>query len=278
MQAPLNRETVHFWQDRVLNNLELLHAHYITQRFAPHSHEEFAIGVIEAGGQAFTYQRRSEWLMPAGSIAVINPQVVHTGHAATPQGWVYRMFYPPAQILQQAASQLAGRNQATPFFPQPVIHDPFLMQRLLQLHQLLEDPSTTALERESRLLWTMAQLIIRHAQSKPALSAQQLHPKAVTTIREYLAVHYADSISLEQLAQLVNLSPFHTLRMFRQATGLPPHGYPIQLRINQAKQLLHTQLPLAEVAVQTGFSDQSHLNRHFKRVLGVTPLQYRRQG
>ncbi|GAA5526609.1 AraC family transcriptional regulator [Herpetosiphon gulosus] len=123
----------------------------------------------------------------------------------------------------------------------------------------------------------MAQLIIRHAQSKPALTAQQRHPKAVTTIREYLAVHYADSISLEQLAQLVNLSPFHTLRMFRQATGLPPHGYLVQLRINQAKQLLHTQLPLAEVAVQTGFSDQSHLNRHFKRVLGVTPLQYRRQ-
>jgi hypothetical protein len=79
-------ERATFWLDPDLDGLELLRATYITHAFAPHAHEGFAIGVIEAGSQAFTYRRGTGLVMPAGSVAVINPGVVHTGRAATGQG------------------------------------------------------------------------------------------------------------------------------------------------------------------------------------------------
>ena len=64
------------------------------------------------------------------------------------------------------------------------------------------------------------------------------------------------------------------MRVFRKVLGLPPHAYLVQVRITQAKKLLASGMAIAEVAAETGFSDQSHLHRHFKRIVGVTPGQY----
>jgi AraC-like DNA-binding protein len=93
-------------------------------------------------------------------------------------------------------------------------------------------------------------------------------------VRHYLEAHYMDNPSLETLAQIAGLSPFHFVRVFRQATGLPPHTYLTQLRINRAKAQLQAGDPIADVAAATGFSDQSHLTRRFKRIVGVTPGQF----
>jgi AraC-like DNA-binding protein len=274
MVRPAPREYAKFWLDPDLNNLEALRATYLTHVFPPHAHEGFAIGVIEAGGQAFTYQRRSQLIMPAHSIAVINPGVVHTGCAATEDGWTYRMIYPGAEILQRAASELSGTPRDIPLFPTPVIFDTDLMRRLLQLHAALEDVTTTRLERESRLLWTLAQLITRHADTPHPARVIRQEPTYVDRIREYLSAHFAHPVTLDQLAQLVHISPFHLLRVFHRRVGLPPHAYVIQLRVEHAKTLLIQGMPIAEVAAQVGFSDQSHLSRHFKRLVGVAPGQY----
>jgi AraC family transcriptional regulator len=83
--------------------------------------------------------------------------------------------------------------------------------------------------------------------------------------------------SLEQLAAVARLSPYHFARQFKRATGLPPHQYVIARRVERAKQLLQggTDLSLAEVAAGAGFSDQSQFSHHFKRLVGVTPGQFR---
>jgi AraC-like DNA-binding protein len=264
-----------FWLDPDLDNLELLRATYITHAFAPHAHEGFAIGVIEAGGQAFTYRRSTGLVMPAGSVAVINPGVVHTGRAATGQGWTYRMLYPAAAVLQRAAAQLVGRDRGVPAFATPVIHDPALAAQLLQLHRALEGRATTRLERESRLLWTLAQLITRHADAPHSPHEVGREPAVVRQARDYLAAHRTEPVSLDDLADQVQLSPFHLLRVFRAAVGMPPHAYQIQLRVARAKELLRAGMPIAAVAVEVGFVDQSHLTRHFKRLVGVPPGRYR---
>ena len=268
-------EYVKFWLDPDLGYLELLHATYITHTFGRHAHEGFAIGVIEAGGQAVTYRRSSNLIMPAGSIAVINPGVVHDCRAVGAQGWTYRMLYPATHVLQQAATQLTGRECNIPFFPSPVIHDHTLAQHIRWLHCLLEDPTTSRLERESRLLWTLAHLIARHADTSHEVSSVGSEPVYVRRVRTYMVEHFAENVTLEQLAALVNLSPFHLLRVFRNAVGLPPHAYLLQVRVEQAKKLLRTEVSLADGAAQIGFADQSHLTRQFKRIVGVTPGQYR---
>ena len=89
--------------------------------------------------------------------------------------------------------------------------------------------------------------------------------------------HLVAGPSLEQLAAVAHLSAYHFARQFKAATGLPPHQYVIILRVERARHLLQgaEDLTLAEVAARVGFSDQSQLTLHFKRLVGVTPGQFR---
>lgn len=271
-------EIATFWRDPALHNLELLHAHYVTHSFAPHSHEGFAIGAIERGAERFAY-RRANHIAHAGTVVVINPGEMHTGAALLPSGWSYRMLYPDASVLQAVASEMSGRPRDIPFFAEPVLDDPTIAAHILQMHALLESPSSP-LERESRLLPVLARLIERHADVRPLRSERpraQAAP-AVWRVRDYLTEHYAEAVTLEELAALAGLSPFHLLRTFSAAVGMPPHVYLTQVRVGRAKALLAAGLPIAEVATLTGFVDQSHLTRHFKRTVGVAPGQYVRGG
>lgn len=267
------RERVKFWHASELGKLELLHATYVTHTFARHTHDGFAIGIIEQGAEGF-YYRGADYIAPAGSIVVINPGEVHTGQAATEAGWTYRMLYPEIPLVQKAMGEATGRFNGIPNFAEPVIQDDHLRQLIYQLHLILENPATTALERESRFVSTLVQLIKRHATPSPNLPPTGKEHRAVQRVREYLEAHYAENVLLDQLAVIANLSPFHLLRAFRAEIGLPPHAYLIQVRVERAKILLMQGWPMAQVAFETGFADQSHLTKRFKGIVGVAPGQY----
>jgi AraC-like DNA-binding protein len=266
------REQVKFWRKPQFGNLELLHARYITHAFSRHTHDTYAIAVIEQGAEEFAY-RGETYITPAGDIAIINPGEVHTGHAADETGWTYRVLYPDPSILVQAACEASGRKQEIPFFPTPVIQDKQLAQLLWRLHTALEG-LTSKLEQDSRLLWTLAQLITRHADSRPNLKSVGNESHSVKRVRDYLEANYTENVTLEQLSAIANLSPFYLLRTFHKQVGLPPHGYLNQVRLVRAKCLLSQGWQISQVAQQTGFADQSHLTRQFKRMVGVTPGQY----
>lgn len=267
------KETTKFWREPSLGDLELLRATYITHSFAPHVHAGYAIGVIDQGAETFRY-RGATHVAAAGCVVVINPDELHTGQAVTPEGWTYRMLYPAASLVQQAASAVADRPHAQPFFPDPVLPDPDLADRLRRLHTSLETVASP-LERESRLLDFFAHLVRRYAADPPAIPHLPPEREAVRRARAYLDDHIAQPITLDHLAHHVGLSPFHLLRVFRAEAGLTPHAYLTHTRIQYAKSLLARGAPIADVAVQAGFVDQSHLTRHFKRVVGVPPGQYK---
>ena len=86
-------EHTHFWRAAELGGVELLHARYVEQRFAPHVHSSFALVIIEQGAQRFRH-RGGEHLAPLGSMVLINPDEVHTGSKAHDAGWLYRGYYP----------------------------------------------------------------------------------------------------------------------------------------------------------------------------------------
>ena len=265
-------ERVKFWRDPALDNLELLHARYITHAFAPHTHEGYVIGAVEQGAEQFTY-RKNRHVADTGSIVLINPGEVHTGSSATEDGWMYRTLYPSAELLQRAVSDIVGRERDLPFFAEPVMYDPELRAEILLTHRVLEGP-TSALERESRLLWTLARLIVRYADDRPQVGAPPKEHRGVQRVRAYLDEHYAENVSLAQLAALAQLSPFHLLRSFRRQMNLPPHAYQIQARILRAKQLLRAGVSCVDTALAVGFADQSHFTKRFKRIVGVPPGLY----
>ena len=265
-------EQAKFWRAQDVGNLELLRATYINHSFSRHTHDGFMIGVIEQGGCRF-YYRGGYHIAAAGSIVLINPGEVHDGSGSFGASMTYRALYPEVSHLQRAASELAGRQRDIPYFPEPVMADDPLSSQIRSLHQTLE-ASASPLERESRLLWTFAQLVGRFAEHRPAPNRIGKEPLAVTRAREYLEAYHAEPVTLAQLASIANLSPFHFLRVFRAELGLPPHAYLTQVRVARAKTLLSQGMPIPQVALETGFVDQSHLTRHFKRLVGVPPGHY----
>ena len=272
MKAKL-QEQVKFWQAPDLGKLDLLRATYFTHTFSRHIHNGYALGIIEHGAEIF-YYRGATHTAPAGSIVVINPGEVHTGQAANgTTGWRYRMLYPETALLQRAAQEVSLNKHCPPDFPTPVIWDNALLERIRQLHIVLET-STSALERESYFVDTLARLVARHADGYHKLFPLIGKHQTIKWAKDYLETHYAQNMSLEQLASIANLSPYHFLRTFRQITGLPPHAYLTQVRVERAKGLLLQGTPIAGVAAETGFVDQSHFTRRFKRIVGVTPGQY----
>ncbi len=268
----MDAERAVFWRDGALGGLELLRAHYVTHSFAPHSHEGFALGVIESGVEIFRY-RRATYAAPAGSLVVINPGEPHTGSAALAEGWRYRMLYPDAEVLREVASALSGRPRPVPSFPQPVIDDPALAADLMRLHATAE-ARAEPLERSSRLTSAFALLIARHADTLHLEPRIATEPELVRRLRDYLQERATTTVRLEDLAAVAGMSAFRTLRVFEQSIGMPPHAYLTHLRVACARRLLIEGTSLAQVATLAGFYDQSHLTRHFKRIVGVTPGQY----
>ena len=267
------REQTHFWQAAALDNLELLQARYFQQRFAPHVHEGYSIVAIEAGAQCF-WHRGADHLAPVGSVVLINPDEMHTGARAHEAGWSYRGYYPQLEHMTAVLGELELGQSGTPAFSSSVLQDPVVYRALLGLHHSAQS-GASALEQQSA--WREAALLLmqRHARVRDA-DAPGNEPAAVARARELLDARLDCPPSLEELAAAVNLSPFYFARVFRQATGLPPHAWLKQRRLSRARTLLRLGYLPFNVAFDLGFADQSHLNRQFKQAYGVTPGEYRR--
>jgi AraC-like DNA-binding protein len=271
-----SREYTRFWRVPHMDGLELLHATYVTQNFSRHMHECYAFGVVEQGVQAYYYRGDNHTAAP-GSIVNCLPGEVHTGHAATETGWTYRMFYLSTDILKAVGTDIAGKQCDFLFFPQTVIQDADLARRLNYLHRTLEASPASRLEHQSRLLTTIAALIIRHADDPPRLSRIGDESEPVRRVRELIDGRFYENVSLDELAAVAHLSPFYLVRVFTNEVGLPPHAYLTQTRVMRACRLLRAGVPIAQAAVDVGFVDQSHLHRHFRRIMGMTPGTYQAQ-
>ena len=267
----IQSEQAKFWH---VDGMGLLRATYIQHVFAPHAHEEFAIGIIEDGAQTYLHHGRTRLVMPAGCVAVVNPGILHIGHATNRQGWTYRMFYPAPDLLQRVASEIAGRNRDVPLFPAPIIFDQPLFGVLQLAHAVLENPASSPLMRESYLTWALTFLVARHACDRPTVPTFPHEKTLALQIKHYLEENFAAPILLSDLAAFANASRYYVLRIFKQEVGIPPHAYLMQYRIQQARKLLVQGLPIATVAAETGFTDQSHFTKVFKRMVGVTPGQW----
>jgi len=268
-------ESIHFWQAPPLAGVELLSARYIEQRFVPHVHDGFVIGMIVDGAQRYRY-RGADHLAPRGTLVLINPDEVHTGSKGHDQGWLYRAFYPHNTRLDSLMQELDISTCATHAFSETLYRDPDLVAGFHHLHRLLENGSE-ALEQQTLWREMMLALFARHAKLRlPGEAGRE--PRAIARAKELLLTHLAEPPSLEALAEAVHLSPFHFARCFRKATGLPPHAWLMQQRIARARALLRDGCLPVQVAMQLGFADQSHLSRQFKKVYGVGPRAYRDAG
>lgn len=272
MAASKQEKVATFWRDPNLPGIELRLSSYDSPTFPKHSHDSYAVGLIERGASTF-YYRGGYRRIDAGQIALIPPDEVHSCNPEDGRSWRYRMWYIDPVRLHNLAEEVAGAG-ARPSFRSPVADDRIVAGRLLHFSSLLQDGSSDAGEREEAMYAALSSLLIRLGECRPPTDTAR-QPAAVVLAEEYLRTNIEETVSLETLAKLTGLSPWHFLRLFRAAKGLPPHAFQTQLRIDRAKQLLRGGEELADVAYRTGFSDQCHFSRKFRQFTGATPGQYR---
>ncbi|HLO16431.1 MAG TPA: AraC family transcriptional regulator [Anaerolineales bacterium] len=268
------KEWTKLWHSTQLD-VGLLHAYYIQHAYPRHSHDYYVISLIERGHQSFTH-KGTKYLTPPGGVILINPGAAHTGEAADEHGFELRSLYPSTALMESIAFELTGRHQILPFFKDVRIDQRWATNTVLSLHQAISQ-GASILESESRILGALAQLVKRYADITTTEKPLGEEKKAVQQSRLYIEDHFAEGITLNQLAQHVALSPYYFLRVFRAEVGMPPYAYLESVRIRHAQGLIETGKSLVEVAIEVGFSSQSQLTRHFKKIIGATPGQYAQQ-
>lgn len=260
------------WRSQYLPSIELVHGFGKSYSLPRHFHEELELNIKQGDGWQFDY-RGTMYNVPSNTLVVTQPGEAHYADSNSDRGCTFRGIRVGVDLLQQVATEVAGRTTALPFFPMPLVYDRDLNTQIIQVHQSLEQ-SISKLEQQTSIQDLLARLILRCAKNPPCQAKLGEERQPVERIRVYLEDHYNQEVSLAQLAQIANLSAFHLNRAFRKAFGMPPHAYQIQVRILQAKKLLRKEWPIDKVAFESGFASQSHFGSHFKKLVRVTPRQY----
>jgi AraC-like DNA-binding protein len=177
--------------------------------------------------------------------------------------------------METAVFELTG-HRVLPFFKEVQVNHRWATNSISSLHRAILD-GVGQLESESRILWTMAELIKRFASMGSSAQPLGQEKRAIRLARQYIEEHFAENVTLNMLSQHVSFSPYYLLRAFRAEVGMPPYAYLESVRIRHTQRLIKAGKPLSEVAAEVGFSSQSHMTRQFKKIIGVTPGQYAQQ-
>ncbi|WP_312241151.1 AraC family transcriptional regulator [Pantoea sp.] len=259
---PCEKDRAQFRSLPELPGVELYQAHISRYAFEPHTHEAFGIGAIDAGAQRFRY-RGANYVAPAQSLIMMNPDELHTGESACEEGWRYRMIY----IQPETMARLTGEEGW--WFSEAMRTDPRfalpLSQKLAALWQ-----AETMLEREGLLVELMA--LIRPF-ARMAASEREKKTHRFDGVRDFIRANLNSELRLETLAAQASLTPWYFLRAFRRHFHVTPHQMLMAFRLYEAKQMLARGFAAAAV----GLVDQAHLTRAFSRRYGITPVRYQKQ-
>ena len=241
----------------------------IAQPFPNHLHDHYVIGLMEGGERSLTCRGAHHVARP-GDILLFNPG---DSHACTQASGVldYRALNISQPVMAALTAEVTGTD-ALPRFSQSVIRDEEAACCLLTLHTQIMRPGCP-LGREEQLLLLLALLLERYAQ--PFASSVPACPEEIYAACAFMAEHCAERITLEELCRCTGLSRSTLIRAFTRAKGVTPYRYLEALRIGRARRLLEQGETVAETALLTGFSDQSHFTNCFSRLIGLTPGAYR---
>lgn len=272
--AKVGRDNARFWRDQRFGGLECLSATFHTLEFAPHTHETYCIGVMEAGIQKSRICGASH-SAGAGDFYFINPDVVHEGRPDV-DGYRYRMIYPSVDLMNGLLEDATGQSvHAMPAFQNDTLSAPQFATQFIALHRQMEE-GTDRLATESQFHALMVDLVNAFGDKSVALAGSKAG-KAVHTARDYLDAHFDEDISLADVSAVAGLSRAHLIRAFKAEFHVPPHAWLTDRRVREARGLLRKGASIADTAADCGFADQAHLTRHFKARIGVTPAVYRGQ-
>lgn len=266
-----------FQKSPALPLVELRQVHSSSICYQTHSHDEFSFGAIDSGQARYQNLKDLEHIVQ-NQVVTINPG---DAHSCNPKegNWSYRMLFVEADYfsqLQQEIFQTKGHDYLP--FANAVSNNHGSLSQFDQLFLAL--CGSDYLLAESKLIDFIEQEFgyennqrNQRAFNKDALRADL---GKIVRVEEMIMDSLHHNFSLQSFADEIGLSRYHLVRSFKEAYGQSPHAFQLDQRIKKAKKLLQSGESLLDTALSLGFSDQSHFQRHFKKRIAITPLQYQR--
>jgi AraC-like DNA-binding protein len=257
-------DRVRAWRPQVAGVAEVFHAEWRNHRYPAHTHDTWTLLLVDDGLIGYHLEHEGHAATRTG-VTLLPPHVAHDGGPATAHGFRKRVVYLEEDVF---GAELIGAAVDVPFIEDPALREQVSrLDRALIEREDLEAESRLALVTD-RLRW---HLDARHG-PRALPSAEQVAGRA----RELLDADPARTVSVAAVAELLGVSTAHLVRSFTRTLGIPPHQYVIGRRLDLARRRLLAGESIGHVATETGFYDQAHLTRHFKRLLATTPGRYQR--
>lgn len=248
--------------------------------YRPGKYPPWHIVVLHSGGPAtltWRFDGRSHQAFFSGGEAIINPAGLFVAPRWSSAVELLLMAIQP-RVMNCIAREM-GAKKPVELMPRFHFRDALLEQLVQALVTEFEQPELPDRVYADSLAHTLiVHLIKKYSKTRARLqlSRHGLPHRSLSRVVEFIDAHLSDDLSLREIADVTGMSPSHFLSLFKRATGLAPHQYLIGRRIERARTLLiETRLSIADIAVQTGFADQSHLTRMMRRYTGLTPRRLR---
>lgn len=244
-----------------LDQLEILSAEDYIEDFPLHLHDKLCLTLVTKGVEC-TEVNTQQLLSPYKSISLTYADEIHANPNKNNGKYSFLTYY----LSPEVVGHLYGSDQY--FFKNRIIEDQSLYDSLLT-YAALVDPS------EFQFIATLQPLLDRYLTQTPNHTiGEEMAAKDFTEVLAYIDRHYTNAISLQELADMKGLSRFSFIRAFKKIKGITPAQYITIKRIEASKELLRKGHTIVEASLSTGFYDQSHLSRNFKKITGMTPRQF----
>ena len=257
--------------------------HSVTSSAIPlHGHSEYVVGYYIAGRSQCDIGEKIRLEFRQGDAGLLNPGDAHQDHE-TKQARDYLNINIKRDFFREIARELGCAAQVDPYFPSPKVKADRQMKRIFEALRAEVDGLEFGREilMQSLVMELAVHLLRKFMPSSPRLGMyhadQDTARWQIRRALQYLEDNFNQDFSLERTASAAGLSKYYLERVFKKATGLPPHTYALMLRVERAKELLTSSpKPIVDIAIDLGFSHQSHFTNVFRRMTGLTPLSYRR--
>jgi AraC-like DNA-binding protein len=206
-------------------------------------------------------------------LVLINPGEVHTGSTVEGVSLQYVSLYPGPQTLREVAECMGIHLPAGFCFSQPLLSAATLAKKFRRFFQSFQKDGPQMLQEE--LFYSCMSSLLQQ-KDREMLSRPGSHSRdpRVNLLADYLRTHYKEDVSLQQMAALVSLNPFHLVRLFHRCIGITPYEYLLVTRIEQAKLFLRQGYQVQQAALAAGFYDSSHLYRLLRKFGSISPKSF----
>jgi len=249
-------------EDAVLFNCAYNH------EFIPHSHDAITLLTVTAGAVELDIGHK-KYIARAGDMSVVGAHQIHHSRPLTSDGWRMRSMQIPSALLAEMLGRPCRDIERT-HFSRPVQVDPKTSSSFLDLHHCAEDQSISSRDLRSFVNDLYRNIDIYGPTYWDACSSDN----RIEAAQRLLIDPDKNTMEVNEIAEELGISIFVLIRRFKNIFGLPPCAWRMQARANEAARLLRERRQPAEAAIISGFSDQPHMSRTFKKVFGITPGQY----